>query len=72
LAVFYSPPTLEDKFPTFIAQFHPQASGFLFITSYDPQGYGGVKVVCIQEGTEIFAGDPMAFWATKCTSNPSI
>jgi hypothetical protein len=40
-------PNLEGQVPVFIsprnrvAQLYPQALGFFFVTSYDPQGYGG-------------------------------
>jgi hypothetical protein len=40
-------PNLEGQVPVFIsrsqrvAQLYPQALGFLFVTSYDSQGYGG-------------------------------
>jgi hypothetical protein len=44
----FDTPNLESQIPVFLStrnrvtRLYPQALGFLFITSYDSQGYGGV------------------------------
>jgi hypothetical protein len=59
LSQIHGTPDLKGQVPIFLfprnraAQLYPQALGSLSITAYDPQGYGGGILICLDAGTHL-------------------